>query len=248
MAFKVLLFFFLASGAFASPADDPKEQLFTNKTKDAGNSSLLRGTLLLGQDNTHAWQLANFSDYLTNAVDNFRGKLKNMLGNFSADQPATKTRNCLCIFDIDRTLTGKQGDIGSCPGNKVVGGYDDAYGGGALTLSQLGQNLWSTFCGACHVRAITAHPHHRANLPVSASVVGCNAGCKAYHAGRLASGLGISRSEVYMFDDKAENIRPFYGTGMNAHQVSCSSREGNRGLCGARLAEISNSKGVTTCR
>ncbi|OLP88230.1 Prolyl 4-hydroxylase 5 [Symbiodinium microadriaticum] len=68
-------------------------------------------------------------------------------------------------------------------------------------------------------RAITAHPHRRPNLPVSESVVGCNGGCKARHAARLASELGVAKAEVYMFDDKASNINPFRGTGMNAHQV-----------------------------
>ena len=151
-------------------------------------------------------------------------------------------------MDVDRTLTGRQGDTMACPGNRVVSGsYDDAYGGGNLTLSQLGQHVWETFCGSCYVRAITAHPHRRPNIPVAESVVDCNEGCKANEAARLAGELGVAKEEVYMFDDKAENIDPFRGTGMNAHQVSCGTREGTHGLCGADLGEIRNSKGVTTC-
>lgn len=199
-------------------------------------------------------EVANFTEYVRTSFDFFQSTWKSMFGNSSDSNrndtgDGIKRRSCLCIFDVDRTLTGRQGDTHSCPGNRVVhGSYDDAYGGGSLTLSQLGQNLWQTFCGGCHVRAITAHPHRRPNLPVSESVVGCNGGCKARHAARLASELGVAKAEVYMFDDKASNINPFRGTGMNAHQVSCGSREGGHGLCGATLGEIRNSKGVSTCR
>ena len=199
-------------------------------------------------------KVANFTEYVRNNFDAFRSSLRGILGN-SAERVRNSTNetvkggSCLCIFDVDRTLTGRQGDTHRCPGNRVIWGtYDDAYGGGSLTLSQLGQSLWQTFCGSCHVRAITAHPHRRPNLPVSESVVGCHGHCKAHHASRLASELGVSKSNVYMFDDKASNINPFHGTGMNAHQVSCGSREGSHGLCGATLGEIRNSRGVTTCR
>mmetsp|Transcript_61397 Transcript_61397/g.180094 ORF Transcript_61397/g.180094 Transcript_61397/m.180094 type:complete len:380 (-) Transcript_61397:33-1172(-) len=63
---------------------------------------------------------------------------------------------CLCLFDVDRTITGKQGNQGWCPNNKVFGGIlDDAYGGGDLALSVLGQNLLGTFCGACHLGIVS---------------------------------------------------------------------------------------------
>lgn len=51
---------------------------------------------------------------------------------------------CLCVFDVDRTLTGKQGlaEGSQCPANRLVEGvWDSAYGGGTLTLSEGGQNL-----------------------------------------------------------------------------------------------------------
>mmetsp|Transcript_47698 Transcript_47698/g.85876 ORF Transcript_47698/g.85876 Transcript_47698/m.85876 type:complete len:249 (+) Transcript_47698:123-869(+) len=156
---------------------------------------------------------------------------------------------CLCIFDIDRTLTGKQGAVSQCQGNKVLHGvYDIAYGGGDLTLSDVGQHLGSTFCGSCHVGAISADPHHRPHLPVSRVVVGCDAGCKAQQAARMAQSLGVAKHEVYMFDDKANNINSFHGSGMNAQQVSCGSREGSHGLCGAKTSEIQKSFGVKSCR
>lgn len=70
---------------------------------------------------------------------------------------------CLCLFDVDRTLTGKQGDPGGhCsnrPGlddNKVYKGtVDSAYGGGHLTLSEAALNLDKTFCKTCHVGVIS---------------------------------------------------------------------------------------------
>eukprot|EP00931_Biecheleriopsis_adriatica_P024573 TRINITY_DN1527_c0_g1_i10.p1 TRINITY_DN1527_c0_g1~~TRINITY_DN1527_c0_g1_i10.p1 ORF type:complete len:431 (-),score=66.56 TRINITY_DN1527_c0_g1_i10:144-1436(-) len=70
---------------------------------------------------------------------------------------ASESAACLCIFDIDRTLTGRQGDTNNCPHNSMQGGIrDDAYGGGELTLSALSQNLQTTFCGACYLGTISA--------------------------------------------------------------------------------------------
>lgn len=70
---------------------------------------------------------------------------------------------CLCLFDLDRTLTGKQGDPGGhCSNrwglndNKVYKGIlDPAYGGGRLTLSEGAMNLNKTFCGDCYVGVIS---------------------------------------------------------------------------------------------
>ena len=47
-------------------------------------------------------------------------------------------QSCLCLFDVDRTLTGQQGLLApSCPLNQLQGGVkDSAYGGGNLTLSE----------------------------------------------------------------------------------------------------------------
>ena len=252
-----MMFFAVVMGAAGHEPEGNLRGMNDSRTESA--KALLGGNA--------SWRLpipevTNFTDYIRNSLNVFQLALNSAIGGPSVNSPNgtlannsqnasredLKYRSCLCIFDVDRTLTGRQGDTRSCPGNRVVSGsYDDAYGGGSLTLSQLGQNLWHTFCGSCHVRAITAHPHRRPNLPISESVVGCNEGCKAYHAGRMASELGIAKSEVYMFDDKASNINPFRGTGMNAHQVSCGSREGGHGLCGATLGEIQKAKGVTTC-
>ena len=169
--------------------------------------------------------------------------------NQSMGSDRTSSRNCLCIFDVDRTLTGRQGDTRRCPHNKIVGGYDDAYGGGEVTLSHLGQYVWGTWCGReCHIRGISAHHRARPNIPVPQNVLSCHNGCKARKARHMARELGVSKSEVYMFDDKSSNIHPFHGTGMNAHQISCGSRDGDHGLCGATTGEIKRHKGVSTCR
>ncbi|CAK9052268.1 Hypothetical protein SCF082_LOCUS28617 [Durusdinium trenchii] len=193
----------------------------------------------------------NLTGYL---LEGFRAFAK-ALGMESAFNETTrsgefaKSKNCLCIFDVDRTLTGKQGDTRRCPANKVVGGYDDAYGGGEVTLSHLGQYVWGTWCGQeCHIRGISAHHRARPNIPVPQNVLSCNRGCKAEKARKMAEELGIRKSQVYMFDDKASNIRPFHGTGMNAHQISCSTRDGDHGLCGATTREVRREKGVSTCR
>jgi len=68
---------------------------------------------------------------------------------------------CLCLFDIDRTLTGRQGSAGpgrSCSHNRVVPGvWDTAFYYGPLTLSELSvAGIESTFCGACYLGTISA--------------------------------------------------------------------------------------------
>lgn len=154
---------------------------------------------------------------------------------------------CLCLFDIDRTLTGKQGEVGRCPGNKVLGSFDHAYGGGQLTLSQLGQHISGTFCGGCHIGAISADGSTRGVIGGNV-VLGCDGGCKVNAARNVAKRLGVSLGNVWMFDDKASNISPFSGSGMNAAQVSCSSRDGDRGFCGGSPGEVRRVHGVVYCR
>jgi len=65
---------------------------------------------------------------------------------------------CLCTFDVDRTLTGKQWVTKpACPGNEVYRDiYDTAYTRGPLTLSQVGRSFAETFCHKCHVGVVTA--------------------------------------------------------------------------------------------
>jgi len=66
-------------------------------------------------------------------------------------------QSCLCVFDVDRTLTGKQGWRGKCPQNyEVAGSKDTAYGQGTLLLSEFAQNMDKTFCGQCYHGIVTA--------------------------------------------------------------------------------------------
>jgi len=75
----------------------------------------------------------------------------------SLQEGGGQQQGCLCIFDVDRTLTGKQGDTDQCPPNQVIPNVEDsAYGGGQLTLSDLAQHLEETFCSSCYLGIISA--------------------------------------------------------------------------------------------
>jgi len=97
--------------------------------------------------------------------------------------------------------------------------------------------------------------------PASPFLIGCPNGKKQDAAQNLVSwfhsekGIYIAPSRVFMFDDLAENIQGFQGPqghGMNAHQISCASRDpsdnGKLGLCGGRVEEINLAAGVTLCQ
>mmetsp|Transcript_89826 Transcript_89826/g.209230 ORF Transcript_89826/g.209230 Transcript_89826/m.209230 type:complete len:253 (-) Transcript_89826:51-809(-) len=74
-----------------------------------------------------------------------------------APSPPPPPPACLCIFDIDRTLTGKQNALAECPANALQSGVSDsAYGGGTLTLSALAQSLDRTACAPCYIGTISA--------------------------------------------------------------------------------------------
>jgi len=69
--------------------------------------------------------------------------------------------------------------------------------------------------------------------------------------------IDIDDEDVYFFDDMAENVKPFEGTGFNAFQVSCVVRgpaealpgayDGKIGGCGGTLTELTEKKGVHLC-
>jgi len=190
------------------------------------------------------------------------------------------TYDCLCVFDIDRTLTGKQGTATSCFGNQEeIGTQDTAYSGGTMVLSRLSQTLQSTFCGSCYRAIVTAgvasgegSPERSAilnvlggypatlshtwsaALPVTASLVfGAMDGRKQETVRGVVNWFRTQRSvilldnKVHFFDDKDDNISPFAGTGFNAKQVSCASRDNIIGLCGATPDEVVAVTGVHPC-
>jgi len=59
--------------------------------------------------------------------------------------------------------------------------------------------------------------------------------------------VNVAPSQVFFFDDRSDNVLSFRGTGYNARQVSCKSRETSIGLCGATPDEIVKERGVKTC-
>lgn len=64
---------------------------------------------------------------------------------------------CLCVFDIDRTLTGKQGWAPQCPKDGLVEGvHDAAYAQGTLLLSELALNIGKSGCANCYKGIVTA--------------------------------------------------------------------------------------------
>jgi len=72
--------------------------------------------------------------------------------------PQADCSACLCVFDIDRTLTGKQGDLSQCPANLLRSDlYDSGYGGGPATLSNLSKvGIRTTFCNECYLGITSA--------------------------------------------------------------------------------------------
>mmetsp|Transcript_75889 Transcript_75889/g.246303 ORF Transcript_75889/g.246303 Transcript_75889/m.246303 type:complete len:95 (+) Transcript_75889:129-413(+) len=89
----------------------------------------------------------------------------------------------------------------------------------------------------------------------STLVVGCTDGTKQYAVASVVQWLQTSHNVtiapkiVYHFDDRDTNIVSFEGTGFNAIQVSCETRQwdGSVGLCGAQESEISAKDGVDLC-
>ena len=67
---------------------------------------------------------------------------------------------CLCVFDVDRTLTAMQGSTtATCPGIEASPGVvDSAFEGGELSLSWLAVRLGRSVCKACSLGVISAGP------------------------------------------------------------------------------------------
>jgi len=195
----------------------------------------------------------------------------------------TSAGDCLCIFDVDRTLTGRQGETAKCPGNYVQSDVQDpAYDGGVLTLSHLTQGVAKTFCNSCYLGVISAgtaggddsaergvlHDRLEAGTTkrpltkgwnpagctvTSPLVTSCTDGQKQTAVPGIIewykthNGAQIADSDVHFFDDRSSNVIPFQGLGYNARQISCRTRDGEIGLCGAELHEIVATAGVQLC-
>jgi hypothetical protein len=154
---------------------------------------------------------------------------------------------------------------------------DPAFGGGEMSLSRLGQAVGSTFCSDCKLALVSAGsaggPDERDVLvaklggparspaerewsgpnPVTSSLVfGCPDAVKENCVRDIVEwyeGLGVSitPNEVYFFDDHTGNTEGFASLGFNARQVSCQSRDGVVGLCGATPEEIVRQPGSFNC-
>lgn len=183
---------------------------------------------------------------------------------------------CLCVFDVDRTLTAKQHHKDECQFTwDEEDAYDGAFGGGPMLLSYLGKSVSTSSCSSCQQGIVSngdaTGPKERAVLArqlghdgaeftnwKSASspfLTGCPNGKKQECAKNLiawyeSQSISIDTSRVYLFDDLAENIAGFQGSGMHAHQISCGSRDKHDhslGMCGGRPEELTLAPGVTFC-
>jgi len=213
------------------------------------------------------------------------------------DEAKEAFRNCLCVFDIDRTLTAKQGWAEKCKEHKVteLGGIpDEAYAKGTMIASELAQSMTGSFCGKCFHGIVTAgiasgpgSPEREHILEYiggtgrtrtrywqdikfqpqteirSSLVVQAKDGNKQDTVKKMVQWwrnvkkIGIDDGDVYFFDDMAENVKPFEGTGFNARQVSCAVRgpaealpgayDGKIGGCGGAFTELEEKKGVHLC-
>lgn len=202
----------------------------------------------------------------------------------------TVNNNCLCVYDVDRTLTGGQHND-DCKNTTVRPGVvDTAYGGGTLRLSDLATNMNNTFCSKCFHAIVTrgdaggssgghnskerdiifneivgpetftlsaeweewhAGPGSQSQDPgwkaTSALIYFTNDGHKHEAVKSIVAWFGATHNKViqpyhvHFFDDRADNVKPFEGTGFNAHQVSCAARDpdiANIGKCGGTRWEV----------
>mmetsp|Transcript_50814 Transcript_50814/g.163087 ORF Transcript_50814/g.163087 Transcript_50814/m.163087 type:complete len:127 (-) Transcript_50814:67-447(-) len=126
-----------------------------------------------------------------------------------------------------------------------------------MTLSALGQGIGQTACGRCALGAVSAgsggsgamRSMLRGMLGGGPMTLGCGDSHKEACAANIARARGVDLQDVYFFDDKASAVGSFRGSGMNAHQVSCASRDvGGYGLCGATPGEVSLTRGISNCR
>lgn len=207
-------------------------------------------------------------------------------GNSSLDLNA-----CLCLLDVDRTLTAKPtGMANQCVNSTLHPGVTDCvYGCGEMRTSELADGLAGTFCGRrCYVGVLTARPDHALSSPERMVLLSALRALPAHgdalprrieeawaSASRSAKAplltdaedrhkqasvatvvdwyrthakVAIAPQNVYFFDDRQENVEAFAGSGYNARQVSCGSRDGVIGLCGGESEEaVYPTLGVRVC-
>lgn len=213
------------------------------------------------------------------------------------DEAKASSGHCLCVFDIDRTLTAKQGWAEKCKDHHVTelqGIQDEAYAKGTMIASELAMSMSKSFCGTCFHGIVTAGVASGPNSAErehilefiggtgrtytkfwqdikfqpqteiqSSLVIQAKDGNKQDTVKKMVQWwrnvrkIDIDDGDVYFFDDMAENVKPFEGTGFNAFQVSCAVRgpaealpgayDGKIGGCGGTFTEVQEKKGVHLC-
>ena len=188
-----------------------------------------------------------------------RRRMDRSASRHSARPPARKHRKkrpCICVYDMDQTLTSARG----CPG-AVESEVDRNY-----WLSPAAQNLRSTDCGKCFSAIVSAggprpivamvdlprgsrpdvEPLALWNVPAhqKGDVI---PGILGYY--RKHAGVRIPPSGVNFYDDyrvALESVKDKQPESA-VHQVSCRSRSGRRGLCGADVDEITTRRRDSYC-
>lgn len=123
------------------------------------------GTIMEGLDCFVKWEVRDLSNPSTAVIP--------VIPDFSDFVPGTvvppqgqQVSDCLCVWDVDRTLTAKQGWQDRCPGTKHYPQIRDyAYNGGTLILSELAQTINQTFCGQCYFGVVSAGTASGPNSP-----------------------------------------------------------------------------------
>eukprot|EP00928_Gymnodinium_smaydae_P007878 TRINITY_DN12817_c0_g1_i1.p1 TRINITY_DN12817_c0_g1~~TRINITY_DN12817_c0_g1_i1.p1 ORF type:complete len:482 (+),score=116.59 TRINITY_DN12817_c0_g1_i1:205-1650(+) len=113
------------------------------------------------------------------------------------------------------------------------------------TRWSIGSNGWSVYrfgygSGRIHSPFVVKHGDTKKQWGVE--------GILEWYASK---GIQIPRNRVWFFDDRADNVLFFNGTGMNSRQISCGSRDfggaSKVGYCGARPEEIQLLPGNIAC-
>jgi len=185
-------------------------------------------------------------------------------------------KQCLCLFDVDRTLTSEFSAAENCRDSAPVGGVPH------MRLSALSQNLPESFCNRCF-RGIVAEGDlggtgsaerfalHKmlggerwtlssswsepAPQVTSALVLKAKGRSKKesveaiVHWFAKEKNVTFAGKDVWFFDDDGRNIPAFLDSGFNARQVSCANRDSDElvGQCGATVLETLPNPGVHSC-
>lgn len=138
---------------------------------------------------------------------------------------------CLCIFDVDRTLTGRQDHpsdaAAQCPGTRHISAdHDWAYCGGELVLSALAVNLNSTFCAGCFLGVVSTGKQLEKPPPTLGQLNSALLGKpESWDFGCPTGGLTTSPFIMGCRDGQKQHTVPSIVNWYRAHGVSISDEE-----------------------